>query len=96
MACVDETGKGHVLTLNNRKSITISGVKAVGSFDPEKIVLETVLGTLAVKGEDLSVQKLDLLQGSFAVEGKINGLWYENGAVSKRLQGKSAWRRIFN
>ncbi len=94
-ARVDETGKGHVLNLNNRKSITVSGIKAVSTFDPEKIVLETVLGTLAIKGENLFVQKLDLLEGSFVVEGKINSLWYETGGASKRMQGVSTWRRIF-
>jgi len=44
--------------LENRKKLTLTGIKDVLSFDDEIIVLESELGLLNIKGRDLKVNKI--------------------------------------
>ena len=48
------------LSLEDRKKLTLSGVLEVVNFDDEKISLNTILGNLAIKGEGLKMNKLDV------------------------------------
>lgn len=43
----------HKLTLNNRRSCTVTGVADVLSFDVSEIMLETDQGMLMIKGSEL-------------------------------------------
>ena len=45
------------LILENREKLTISGVNDVLSFDDQVVVVETDLGLLTVKGENIRVNK---------------------------------------
>ena len=74
----------HKLTLNERKSLTVSGVTEVVSFDDTAVVLRTELGTLTVHGQQLQLKTLNPEGGSVIVEGEICALFYEQ----KRLSGK--------
>jgi sporulation protein YabP len=62
----------HSLHILNREQVTIQGVLSVESFDDEEIILETDLGTLTLRGEDLHIRQLDLESGRFAVEGYVS------------------------
>lgn len=66
----------HSVSLNERKSINITGVKKIDSFDEEEFLLETIMGYMVIKGEGLEIIKLDTYQGNVAIKGKINGLTY--------------------
>ena len=46
------------LILENREKLTITGVVDVLSFDDQIVIVETQLGLLTVKGEDLRINKL--------------------------------------
>lgn len=82
----------HELGLMNRKSLALSGVRNVESFDNEEFLLETEMGHLLVKGENLHLRSLDLEQGQVAIEGKINEIGYLDdfhpGAKAKGFFGK--------
>ncbi|MCI7018870.1 MAG: sporulation protein YabP [Clostridiales bacterium] len=78
----------HKLQLNERKSLTMTGVTEVVSFDENTVVLQTSLGLLIVQGQQLSLQNLSLEGGQVAVEGTIGALSYE-----EPRQG--GWRRLF-
>ncbi len=71
------------LIVNDRKSIYLTGVLDVVSFDETGAVLKTNLGTLAIDGEGLHVVKLDLSNGSVDIEGKLNGLFYSDAVSAK-------------
>ena len=43
------------LILENREKLTITGVVDVLSFDDQIVIVETQLGLLTVKGEDLRI-----------------------------------------
>ena len=67
----------HKLTLNERKSLTMTGVTEVVSFDETAVVLKTSLGLLTVQGQELKLKTLSLEGGQMAVEGHISALVYE-------------------
>ena len=81
----------HKLTLNDRKNLKISGVTAVEGFDAETVLLHTTLGSLTIRGQELSLENLSLEGGDVAVTGKIYALFYgdnkEKGGFLRRLLG---------
>lgn len=75
----------------NRKILEITGVMNVESFDVEEFLLETELGFLAIRGQNLHMKHLSLEQGLVAIEGLVHSLTYLDGnatAKSKSLFGK--------
>ena len=46
--------------LENREKLSISGVLDVLSFDDQIVILETELGLLTIKGDNLRINKLSL------------------------------------
>ncbi|TGA96532.1 sporulation protein YabP [Sporolactobacillus shoreae] len=87
----DKPVQNHDIVVKNRKTIEITGVKHVESFDHEEFLLETVMGFLAVKGSALKMQNLNVEQGMVAIEGKILEISYldePGGDSSKGFFGK--------
>lgn len=80
----------HKLMLNERSSLSLTGVTEAVSFDETAVVLKTTLGTLIIQGTDLQMKNLSLEGGQVAVEGHIDALSYED----LRPAG-SVWRRLF-
>nr|WP_239984623.1 sporulation protein YabP [Lentibacillus sediminis] len=62
--------------MNNRKNLEITGVKEVDSFDNEEFLLETTMGYLIVRGQNLQMKNLDVGQGVVTIKGKIYELSY--------------------
>lgn len=75
----------HKLTLNQRKSLTLTGATEVVSFDESAVVLKTGFGTLLVQGRDLQLKTLSPEGGQVAVEGNICALSYEEPRSGKLL-----------
>ncbi len=71
------------LILENRGKLSISGVLDVLSFDDQVIMVETELGLLTIKGENLRITKLSIDTSEVIVEGKISFLSYSNKEVEK-------------
>ena len=72
--------------LENREKLSISGVLDVFSFDDQIIIIETELGLLTIKGENLKITKLSLDTSDFIVEGFINNIFYSNNDNVKKNQ----------
>lgn len=64
------------MTLENRSRLVLSGVVEVVCFDDKVIILDTTLGTLTIKGQDLKMQKLDVQNGDVIIIGLINSCIY--------------------
>ena len=79
------------LHLENRKRLSVIGVKEVESFDENAIVLETSQGMLVIRGEGLHLKSLCAGDGQVVVTGMIHSLIYEelrkNGSFFRRLFG---------
>ena len=69
------------LVLENREKLSISGVLDVLSFDDQVVIVETELGLLTIKGENLKINKLNIDTTEVIVEGKINNLIYSEHQV---------------
>lgn len=72
------------IKLNDRKKVSLSGLKKIVSFDPEEFVMDTNLGPLVLKGNNLEIVKLDIIDGNLQIKGKINSLVYLDGKDSKK------------
>ena len=48
------------LILENRGKLNVSGVVDVLSFDDQVVIIETEMGLLTVKGENLKINKLNI------------------------------------
>ena len=86
------TTTNHHILLEDRQSLTVSGVEEVERFDETTIVMVTVKGTLVVRGEGLHIEKLSLDGGDLKVEGSVDSLSYEDtgrerGGLLARLLG---------
>ena len=64
------------LILENREKLNVSGVNDVLSFDDQVVIMETELGLLTVKGENLKINKLNIDTSEVIVEGRIDNLSY--------------------
>ncbi len=73
--------------LENREKLTISGVLDVLSFDDQIVIVETELGLLTVKGENLRINKLSLDTTEIIVEGTIFNLSYSEKNSDKKSGG---------
>ena len=79
----------HKLTLNERKSLTMTGVNEVISFDENTVFLPTTLGKLEIQGENLQLKNLSLEGGQVAVEGDISALYY-----TQPREKRGFWERL--
>lgn len=82
----------HNVSIIDRNVVNITGVNKIESFDNEEFLLETVMGFIDIKGEELEIVKLDIIEGNVSIKGKLNSLVYienikkknkEEGVISK-------------
>lgn len=81
------TGVIQNLILENRSKLSISGVLDVLSFDDQVVIVETELGLLTVKGENLRINKLSLDTSEVIVEGDILSLTYSDNKNTEKSKG---------
>lgn len=84
----------HSISINERKSIIITGVKKIESFDDEEFLLETSMGYIVIKGNELEIVKLDTYQGNVSIKGKINSLNYMESS-NKKEKEDSIFGKLF-
>ena len=77
----------HNLILEDRRTLTVSGVSDVDSFDEQTVVVFTDMGELTVRGTDLHIMewdewsqkhinRLSVEVGELLMEGHISSLTY--------------------
>lgn len=72
------------IIIENREKMTISGVTDILSFDDQIIIVETNLGLLTIKGENLKINKLNIDTNEFSLNGKIISAAYSEGISEGR------------
>ena len=90
----DNNFSNHTITVAERKNIIISGVKKIDSFDNEEFLLETTMGYMVIKGEELEIIKLDTYQGNVSIKGKINSLGYME-SLNKKTKEDGIFNKLF-
>lgn len=77
----------HDVVMRGRKFLEITGVKQVESFDNEEFLLETSMGFLAIKGENLQMKNLDVDSGVVSIKGRIFDLVYVDEPSGDKAKG---------
>ena len=81
------------LVLENREKLSISGVLDVLSFDDQVVIVETELGLLTIKGENLRINKLSIDTSEVVVEGEIYNLAYSESDINQK--GTNIFNKLF-
>ncbi|MCB2290991.1 sporulation protein YabP [Clostridium sp. CS001] len=81
------------LTLENRKKLTINGVIEVINFNENQILLNTDLGTMVIRGQELRMNKLDVQNGEVLITGKVDSFVYTND--KSKVKKDSIVSRLF-
>lgn len=81
----------HSLILENRRTLTATGVSNVDSFNDETVVAITDLGDLTVHGSNLHIDKLNLETGELTLDGDITSMTY----TENRSSGGGVFSRLF-
>ena len=68
--------------IEGRKKLNISGVRDVISFDDETILLDTALGKMTVKGEEIHISNFNTETGDLSAEGQIHAVVYMSDGKS--------------
>ena len=82
--------RAHSLSMENREKLSLGGVEDVSGFDENLIVLTTSQAQLAIRGEGLHIDRIDLDAGQLEVRGHVQELSYDEPA-----RGGSLWGRLF-
>lgn len=80
----------HRLVLDERSTLTVTGVTEVLRFDERSVALKTVRGLLLLRGEGLQLKQLAPEGGQVTVRGTVSALGYEEqraGGFWRRLLG---------
>ena len=76
----------HSVMLEQKKSLTVSGVESVASFSEVKIVLTLVGGArMTVIGTGLKISGFSKASGSFTAEGELVGISYGGTSLAARI-----------
>ncbi len=74
---IENTSFGnHELKMIDRGILTLTGINKIDSFDNEEFLLESNMGHLHIKGEQLELVKLDTHDGNVKIKGKVNSIIY--------------------
>lgn len=68
----------HEIKVIDRGLIYLTGIDRIISFDNEEFLMESVMGILMLKGENLEIVKLDTHDGVVSIKGNINSINYDS------------------
>lgn len=81
--------KESLLTLQNRKILTLTGVQKVVSINENQAKIELNDSTLLIFGREMKMKKLSVDEGEVIIDGVFDGFKYatqkEKGSFFKRL-----------
>lgn len=86
---MEEKKSGKLMTnqniiMENREKISVTGVIDIHSFDDELVLVQTDLGILTIKGDDLKMNRLNLDNNELIVEGQIVAVAYSDVSGTKK------------
>jgi sporulation protein YabP len=78
----------HSVIIENRTSISFTGVKDMGSFDEQAVVLYTDYGEINLRGAKLHISKLSLESNEVDIDGEIEAIIYTQNKQSSGFFNK--------
>ena len=74
----------HNIQITDRKKMQMNGIKKIESFSKEEFFLQSVMGYILIKGEELELIKLDTSGGNIFIKGKIDSVVYLDESKKKK------------
>ncbi|MBQ8604660.1 MAG: sporulation protein YabP [Oscillospiraceae bacterium] len=81
----------HTVTMENRNSMTVTGVVQVVAYDEFHIILKTDYGTLLIRGRDLTAGEISSASNTLKLTGTVESLQYKG----MKNKSESFMSRIF-
>ena len=75
------------IVIQNREKTIVTGVEDILSFDDELVIMQTSLGMLTIKGQELKMNKLNLDNSELIIEGKTCAIAYSDAVDGNKKQG---------
>ena len=72
----------HTVAMENRRSLTLTGVTRVLSCDETGALLHTSQGNLAVGGQNIQISELSVRTGEVHISGRVDYLQYSENQES--------------
>ena len=66
----------HEIKITDRSIINLSGINKITSFDDQEFLMESNMGIIILKGENLEIIKLDTHDGNVKIKGKLISFGY--------------------
>ncbi|MBQ7006274.1 MAG: sporulation protein YabP [Oscillospiraceae bacterium] len=85
---VQGTNESHSVLIKGREVVAVSGVTRVLSFDETAVLLETIMGTMAVDGDELCITRLDPDRKEVDINGKVSGIAYAAPRKRRKKRGE--------
>ncbi len=74
----------HNISIIERKNITLTGIKKINSFDETEFFVDSVMGPIIIKGQNLELINLDTSTGKLSIKGKIFSFSYLDDSSQKK------------
>ncbi len=82
MFVLEENYSSQNVIIESRKRLEMSGIKDVISFDDETILLDSVMGRITVKGEELHIESFNTSSGDLSASGTVHAVVYMSDVKS--------------
>ena len=83
---MQEQSKNHHLIIDNQKSVSVTDVDSVLSFNENKITLRLLgTGKLVVTGNGLKIVGFSEAEGTFLATGEVTGVTYGGKSLAQKL-----------
>lgn len=90
-----EVKKEQNIKLIERKKLEITGIKKIESLNSEEFLIDTSLGLLHVRGDNLEMQQLDIERGNLWISGIISVVEYIELKDKSKKEKSSLFSKAF-
>ena len=80
--------KSHSIHMDDRRIMSVTGVRDVDSFNEQFVQLLTEAGELRIEGMELHITRLNLEEGHVMLEGEISAMEYDEAEERGSLLGR--------
>lgn len=84
---MDQNTRTHSVKIDNRKQIMVTAVDDVESFDEEKVVILTEMGTMTITGADFRISRLNVDDGQLIIDGEVDEIQYSDTVREENSRG---------
>lgn len=75
--------RAHRLEMDSRRTLSITGVTDIDSFDEQTVALFTDVGELIIRGSSLHIGRIDVDSGELSLDGEIDSLEYTDSPAAR-------------